>query len=150
MEKTQLTNKDDIFNLIVNCYQTDSDFINKYHEVSGSGLSSCIDRTVNDFYNHDVKIFSLETKGEFVGYFGQLQDWLTGFFIIPEKRTEEIKQAFWSEIVNNFNGYFNVGILSKNTPAKRFLMNNGCKFQKFELSPDGLGEIMIYSNKGDE
>lgn len=147
MEKILITDKNEIFDLIVNCYQTDSDFINKYHEISGSGLSSCIDRTVNDFYNHDVKVFSLKNEDEFIGYFGQLQDWLTGFFIIPTKRTEQVKQKVWNEIVNNFNGNFNVGILSKNAPAKKFLLKNGCEFQKFELSPDGLGEIMIY-NKG--
>lgn len=145
MEKILVINKDEIFDIVVNCYQTDNKFIKKYHELAGSSLSACIDRTASDFILNDVTIYKLLTdKSEFVGYFGQQNDWLTGFFIIPQMRTVDNKLAFWNLITEHFKNGFTVGMLLKNKPARNFLKKNGCISIRFEESKDGMGEIMQY------
>lgn len=137
----------EIFDLIVNCYQTDNAFIKNYHELSSSTLSACVDRTVSDFINNNVSVYKLTDKEELIGYFGEHDNWLTGFFIIPKKR-KEYKAKVWNQIVNHFKTNFNVGILIKNKPARQFLLTNGCISQRIQNSNDGIGEIMIYEKVG--
>jgi len=143
MHKT-LVSKTEIFDLIVNCYQTDETLIKNYHVLSGSSLSNCVDRTVLDIFNNDIVVYKLMIGNKLVGYFGQKNDWLAGFFIVPEFRKKDNKQAFWNVVCEHFNNCFKTAIYSKNIPAKKFLTNNGCKFERFETSEDGLGEIYMY------
>lgn len=137
----------EIFDLIVNCYQTDNAFIKNYHELSNSTLSMCVDRTVSDFINNNVNVYKLTDKEELIGYFGEYNNWLTGFFILPIKR-KEYKIKVWNQIINHFKTNFNIGILIKNKPARQFLMANGCVSLGLQNSNDGIGEIMIYKKVG--
>lgn len=143
----QLVSQSEIFDLIVNCYQTDNAFIKKYHELSGSTLSACVDRTVSDFINNNVNVYKLTDKEDLIGYFGEHNNWLTGFFILPNKR-KQYKTKVWNQVINHFDKDFNVGILLKNKPARKFLLNNGCITQEIQISNDGIGEIMIYKKVG--
>jgi hypothetical protein len=148
MEKILITNKDEIFDIIVNCYQTDKDLINKYHVISGSGLSACVDKTASDLILNNISVYKLIKDNKFVGYFGELNNNLTGFFIIPTMRTIEIKNLFWKTITEHFKDGFTVGIFLKNKRAIKFLKKNGCVSIGFENSENGIGEIMQYNKVG--
>lgn len=140
MEKLLLTQTDDIFNLIVNCYQTDVDLYTKFHVTPGS-LSKCVDRTVTDFLNHNIKIYKLEENGSLIGYFGEEDiDRLTGFFIIPKYRKTH-KNLVWNMIKSHFPNDFNTGIYTKNVRAAKFLKKMGGNIVDVVIEPDGFGEI---------
>lgn len=128
--------------MIRTCYESDINFIEKYHELSGQSLDVCINRTIYDLKN--VNVYGIFKESQLIGYFGDSNLWLTGFFIIPKYRN--LKKNVWNMINNHFNGSFNIGILSKNKPFIKFLKQNDCKFSHYEPSIDGLGEIYIKEN----
>lgn len=143
-----LIQNDDLLDVLTQCYASDPTFIKKYHELAGKSLATCIDRTYNDFIEHNVNSFVLVHENSVVGFFGEYvlsnEYWLTGFFVKPEHRTPELKKDVWNTIKEHFNDEFKVGMLSKNVPAKRFLQKNGCKFSHNEIYPDGLVEMFVY------
>lgn len=142
----KLLNNKEIPEMIRKCYESDKIFIEKYHELSGSSVNECINRSINDFFVNNIDIYSLYSNNKFVGYFGDNKaNWLVGFFIMPEMR--KYKKEVWNIIESHFDGNFKMGILTKNKPAKKFFIENGCKFSHCEFSLDGLGEIYIKENK---
>lgn len=143
----KLIDKNDIYSIIEECYSSDDNFIKNFHELNNASTSDCISRTANDLVKYDVKIFGLYNNDELVGYFGdelfENTNWLSGFFIIPKYR-KEFKTKIWEAIVNHFNSNFNVAMMVKNIPAKRYLLNNGCKFKKLIVTSDGIAEVFEY------
>lgn len=145
MTKKLLQDKE-IADIIRYCYESDNKFIENYHELAGYSLNDCTNRTVNDFKNYKIEVYSIYLNNNFIGYFGDnKQGWLTGFFIMPKMR--KYKKEVWNLIDSHFNGNFKIGILTHNKPAKKFFIENGCKFSHVEFSLDGLGEIYIKENK---
>lgn len=146
MLNKKLLKNEEVLEVIRKCYESDNVFIKKYHELSNSSLEECINRTVSDLISNNISIYGLYLNNNFIGYFGDnKKGWLTGFFIIPKMRKN--KKEVWNAINSHFNGNFKMGILTKNKPAKRFFIQNGCKFSHYELSFDGLGEIFIKETK---
>lgn len=143
MHKTLLS-KNEIFDVIVNCYQSDRDLISKFHVVSGSGLSSCVDRTVSDFINNDINIYSISDNNQFIGYFGESEGkFLNGFFIMPERRKSH-KNKVWKMIQSHFNNDFKAAIYSKNSRAVKFLTNNGGILEDIMITNDGIGQVFNF------
>ena len=143
--RKQLLSKNEIFDVIVNCYQSDNDLVNKYHVIAGSGLSSCVDRTVYDFVNNDISIYKVVDNKDFIGYFGEeiIEDelFLTGFFIMPQFRTSKTKDSFWNMVINHFNSDFKIGLYNNNTRAINFLEKQGCILDSEVKTQDGVGHI---------
>lgn len=129
--------------MIRKCYESDNDLINKFHVIAGSGLDSCIKRTVSEFKEMNLTIYTLEKDGKFFGYFGdELYDSgrnLTGFFIMPEFRKD--KTDFWKEVKNHFNEDVNIGIFTKNARASKFLLSGGCELIGKAMTKDGFCEV---------
>lgn len=142
----ELVNKAEIFDLIVNCYQSDLELVQNYHVLAGRGLSACIDRTASDFItSNTIKIFKLTKGDKFLGYFGDENgEFLTGFFIMPEFRDTKSKQSFWNTVVNHFKGSFNVGIFDNNIRAAKFLDKMGCVKASSVVTADGPGTFYVY------
>ena len=119
--------------MIRKCYESSPILINNYHVLAGSPVNKCIYRTVLDFKKWNVKVHTLEHDGKFVGYFGEelvgTENWLTGFFIMPEFR-KSLGKDFWNMVTEHFNGSFKAGLYSHNIPAIKFLMKNGCEMTK--------------------
>lgn len=138
MNKT-LVNTDQIFDLVVNCYQTDSDLISKFHVTPGN-LSECVDRTVSDFISNGVNVYKVEKGGDLVGYFGQIDNYLNGFFILPKYRANHKKEV-WDLISSHFDNDFKTAIFAKNYRASKFLKANGCILEQTVETVDGIGEI---------
>jgi hypothetical protein len=146
MIKRQLKNNE-ILKMIRICYESDLDFIAKYHVYSPADLDECIYKSVADLILNDIKIFILENNNELIGYFGEdvidNKKCLTGFFIVKDKR-KDYKKEFWSIIINHFDNNFKVAVHNINKPAKYFLRVNGCKFIENIEAPNGVGAIFEY------
>lgn len=134
----------DVYNVLYTCYESDPELIAKFHVTSGSGLDSCVDKTFNDFFYNGVDVYSVEKDDKFVGYFGSLNGYLNGFFIMPEFRTEEGKKEFWNTIVDHFNGSFETAIFDKNTRAASFLLKHGCTLDRSINTDSGSGKVYSY------
>lgn len=143
MNKQLLTTKE-IFDVIVNCYQTDSDLTSKFHILAPASLSSCIDRTVSDLMFNDVNVYKLTDGDEFIGYFGDIgSEWLTGFFVMPSKRKSHSVKV-WETIKSHFNGEFKTSIFAKNTRAAKYLKKNGCIVGENLITAEGLGTTYVF------
>lgn len=116
--------------LLTECFATDPDLLAKWHIKAGSGLDSCVEKTFQDLIEARVLIFRVTNDQETVGYFGKEyfegENYLTGFFIKPQFRSQ--KSDFWALIQNEFNGAFLCGLYKKNKPAIGFI-------QKFKGQP---------------
>lgn len=128
MLKIKLYNTE-ILGMLRNCYESDVEHILSVHITGDKGLDYCIDRTLADLVLNDVIVYAIYNNTEFMGYFGDESGYLTGFFLMPNKR-KDFKKDFWNEIVKHFNGSFKAGIYNKNEPAKKFLTKNGCNLIK--------------------
>lgn len=148
MIKRLIDNNTELYDLIADCYESDARFIADYHVMNGSSLEKCINKTVEDLYCHDASVYKLTDSGEFVGYFGEFDlggvKSLTGFFLMPSKRTELYKNELFNTMVDHFNGNFSVAIAVKNTPALNYLKNRGCTSKRFEQFPFGLAEVLEF------
>lgn len=114
------------------CYSQDKELIEKYHVTSGSSLTDCIAKTIEDFKNlHESFEFHIIKKDEEIfGYFGTEfingVNFLTSFFILPQFRNKENSKEFFSMVRNHFNNEsFITGIYAKNTRAESWLKKNG-------------------------
>ena len=119
----------DYKNIILECFKTDPELIEKWHIESNNNLEICVDRTFNDMKQANVKFYKLEINNEIIGYFGHeicgSTDYLTGFFIKPKYRNSEYIKQFWNNVYNIFNNKpFYCGIYRKNKKAYDFLIKN--------------------------
>jgi len=146
----RLLNNDELMGMIRKCYESDKEHMLKYHITAELGLDYCVNRTLFDFVLSNINAYALEHDGKFVGYFGDEwcspDRWLTGFFIMPEFR-KNLKVDVWNMIVDHFNGPFKSGLYSKNEPAKKFLMKNGCKLLEEKSAPLGHACIFQFSKE---
>lgn len=148
LQYNQLDN-DEIRDMISYCYNSDKDRILMVHVTGEMGLEYSIDRTTSDLIDNNIKTYELlDSNNNFIGYFGEEgvfgDRWFTGFFIMPEYRTDSIKDDVWNTIVNHFNGRFNVGVYNKNIPFKKFLIKYGCKL----FFSAQAGEVYTFVRKG--
>lgn len=144
MKKIHITDITDIESVIRECYSSDKDVVNKFHVVAGQGLDNCVKRTVNDLIMNDVNVYKLLNQdGTLLGYFGEKYGWLVGFFLMPQFRQDH-KNVFWNTIKSHLGDKFKIGIFSKNSRAKSFLIKNGCVVDYSLPTEDGLGEILSY------
>ncbi len=146
----RLLNNDEWYGLINKCYKSDPVHMVKVHASGELGIEYCIMKEVLDLSSGNVNIFALEDNNEFIGYFGDEwcspDRWLTGFFIMPEKR-KTYKKEVWNTILNHFNCPFKSGLYTRNVPAKKFLLKNGCKLVKEINAPLGFACVFEYDNK---
>lgn len=134
----------DYKNIILECFSTDKDLIEKWHIVSGSGLENCTNKTVDDLKEFKVNVYKLTQDNKLIGYFGiENNTHLTGFFIKPEFRNKEIIQEFWNIVDSKFNNTYMIGIFKKNVPAMKFLE----KKTSIRLEPNNQSVFFIV-NKG--
>lgn len=126
----KLLNNKEISETIRKCYESDAEHMLKVLFDKEHGLDYSIKRTVNDFIDHGILLYGLYDNEEFIAYFGEEsynnEKYLTGFFIMPTKR-KDYKKQFWNEVVKHFNGNFKAYMSDSNLPAKKFLINFGCK-----------------------
>lgn len=115
--------------ILSHCYAADRELVEKWHQIAGSGLNACIDREFADLKAANINFFKVSDEKKFVGYFGKEvfagKEFLTGFFIMPELRTERIKDNFWRLAKSNFKSPFLCGLFEKNIPANRFVSARG-------------------------
>lgn len=137
------------------CFSNDEELINKWHIVAGSGLTNCINKTISDFGKMDesFKFYTIEKFGYLFGYFGTEQingnNFLTGFFIMPEFRNKDGFKEFWNVVSNHFsNESFIVGIYSKNIRAANWLEKSGGKPSKEIITSEGAGKYYKFSGLG--
>ena len=138
MNKTLLKNSE-VFDVIVNCYQSDSELVSKYHVTPGK-LSDCVDRTVSDLLNNNVNVYKIQVNDKFIGYFGESEGkYLNGFFVMPKERKNNAD--VWNVIKAHFSGSFKTAVFSKNTRAIKFLKKNNCKIIEAVDTEDGAGFV---------
>lgn len=146
MLKREIRNNE-IPEMLHTCYESDPDFIAKYHVYSGLSLEECIYKSIADLILNDIKVYVLEDNNQLIGYFGEdtidNKPCLTGFFIVKEHRKLH-KNAFWDSVIDHFNKDFKVAVHNKNKPAKYFLRASGCKFIENVTTLNGEGAIFEY------
>lgn len=151
MDKVLIKNKQELTDLITKCYESDPYFISNYHATHGYSLNSCVNTTINDLTNDcDVDVYALYNNNSLIGYFGEEKDgldkWMTGFFILKDKRSL-FKKEVWDSIVNHFDNNFLTCIYFKNESAKKFLTKNGCTLMTNIPSINGLSSVFAYSKE---
>jgi hypothetical protein len=122
--------------LILECFKTDPELIEKWHIEAPASVENCAKRTTEDLKKANVSVYELiDTKNNTIGYFGKEilnnNEYLSGFFIKPEYRNKETIKEFWNcvNLIMDNNQFF-CGIYKKNTKAYSFLMkNNGFPFE---------------------
>lgn len=139
MEKILLKNSE-VFDVIVNCYQSDNELVSKFHVTPGN-LSGCVDRTVSDLLNNNVNVYKIQENDRFIGYFGESEgQYLNGFFVMPKERPV-YTASVWNLIKDHFGNPFNTAIFAKNDRAVKFLKKNDCKIIEVVNTDDGVGFI---------
>ncbi len=115
-------------------FSSDKNLIDKWHIISGSGLDSCVNKTIEDLKTQtfsDFKFFVVLNDEEFIGYFGVENEgkYLTTIFIAPEFRNN--KKEFLKLIAPYVQDTFESAIYSKNIPCMRFFNKLGKEKSKF-------------------
>lgn len=123
------TYQEDYKDILLDCFITDEDLLNKYHVSAPATLNQCVERTHSDLMSAYVQVYSLEENEEVIGYFGiEIGTYLTGFFIKPEYRNSKYIKEFWNIVNNMFNQkQFYCGVYKKNDRAIEFLKKNNGK-----------------------
>lgn len=120
--------------LLNECFETDTDLLQKWHIESGNGLEQCVERTYKDLKSANVAIFKLDYNNDLAGYFGiEGGNFLSGFFLKPEFRKKPFVELFWSEVDKQFKDpIYYAGLYKKNTPAINFLSKRGKVYLEFD------------------
>lgn len=125
----------DISTLILECFATDTELLEKWHIEAPASLEICAAKTTKDLLDLKVSVYCIEKHNKVIGYFGKEivddNQFLTGFFIKPEYRTKNNIKEFWNKVNTIMGGTsFFCGIYKKNKRAYNFLMkNNGIPFE---------------------
>jgi hypothetical protein len=129
---------------IVQCYNSDPDLIEKFHVLAPTDKTEATAHTIHTFMQmadtSSFEVFDCYVNKVFSGYFGiqviavpavgKVQ-FLSGFFIMPEFRTDEYKKQFIKSIKKRFpNNKIMTVIFNKNTRAIRFFEKLGGKVQE--------------------
>jgi hypothetical protein len=129
--------------MLTECFDSDPALLTHWHIAAGTGLESCVERTLNDLGS--VTVYKLMNDQDLIGYFGKEEAdgelFLTGFFIKPKFRKIEVISKFWSIVLTEFKRPFFCGLYEKNKPAISFIQRFGA-YEVTELNlPDGLAKI---------
>lgn len=127
--------------VISDCYKTDQSLLDNYHILAPTTLNEAISHTCKTFLDISnralFEMFECTLDDKFIGYFGvehislsggKIQ-MLNGFFLLPEYRTKEVKEAFLkciSKKITDGKGFI-TGIYSKNERAIRFFESMGAE-----------------------
>lgn len=147
MFTVEKTNK--LSEVITSAFASDNSLINNWHIVSGSGLSSCVENTVNVLTNEshsDFEFFTITEEDKFVGYFGREANGsiLSTFFIAPDYRSQ--KDSVWSEICSHMEPKFASGIYNKNRPCIKFYETKGNLIETLKM-PNGQVSVYVFEGK---
>lgn len=111
------------------CFAADEALLRRWHIVAGKGLNACVDKTFRDLQVAGVTFYKVVAEDELVGYFAKEnfydKEFLTGFFIMPDLRNDEVKLRFWSLLKSQFEVPFHCGLYEKNLPANKFIKSRG-------------------------
>lgn len=109
--------------IILDCFNSDPELIQKWHIESNSSLENCVNRTYTDLKKYKVNFYKLSIENTLVGYFAiENNKFLTGFFLKPEFRTKDYIIDFWNIVDNKFDNSYMIGIFKKNEKARNFLL----------------------------
>jgi hypothetical protein len=141
--------------VIETCYRSDADLTEKYHILAPVTPEEAIKHTCGVFSKaadtNKFEMYECRWNGEFMGYYGleiliiqnvgKIQV-LTGFFVMPDYRTDEIKKAFLEHVKSKFpSGKILTYIFSKNKRARGFFARNGGEvIETITNLIDGVGE----------
>jgi hypothetical protein len=131
--------------VLLECFGSDRELLNRWHIVAGSGAEACADKTLSDLRESSVLFFRLTQESNLAGYFGKEvhheKEYLTGFFLMPIYRTDEGRKDFWKVIEMNFKSPFYCGLYEKNIPANKFIQRHGGKPIKRTGIKDGVAVL---------
>ena len=128
------------------CFKSDEELLKQWHIFAGKGLSACVERTFRDLQIASVQFFKVVVADELVGYFAKEacgdKEYLSGFFLMPDMRTDEVKKTFWNLVRSQFDQPFFCGLWEKNIPACKFIESRGGRnVQRIRLAD---GEAVLY------
>lgn len=142
--------------IIETCYNSDSEMLEKFHILAPTDVQTAVKHTLKTLSKASdtgtIKIYECTAEEKFMGYFGievipiqnegKIQA-LTGFFIMPEFRTKEYKQAFIEHIKDQFpSRSILTYIFTKNTRARGFFARYGGNvLDTITNLIDGVGEV---------
>lgn len=141
--------------VIETCYNSDPEMISKFHILAPTDVEKAVQHTLKTLfkasYTGTIKIYECAFDRKFMGYFGleiipiqnegKIQV-LTGFFIMPEFRTDECKKEFVDHLREQFpSKSILTYIFSKNTRARGFFARHGGQvLNTITNLIDGVGE----------
>ena len=132
--------------LILECFKTDPELLEKWHICAPDSLEKCVDNTITVMQLNKVSVYSLTINNNIIGYFGleyfNNQKYLTGFFIKPEYRNKEMFELFWNVINKKFGKNYYAGVYKKNERAVNFLLKSG-GIKAWENTESGSVFIMM-------
>lgn len=121
----------DFESVIRECYNSDSELIEKYHIMAPTTLDKAVDKTVEDFKGAATfSMYRIDKNGKLLAYFGREKTklvTLTGFFIMPEFRTKEFVTDFWRIVRSKMPSTFYCAVFTKNERAIKFLKKKNFK-----------------------
>lgn len=118
------------------CFETDSELVDKWHICAPSDVNTCVRRTYYDLKNSpSLKFYVIhcitEDTDEIAGFFGTEHidgvRFMTSFFIKPKYRNKETLSYFWDSVEDKTGMNFITAIYAHNTRAQRFLEKNNFK-----------------------
>lgn len=143
---------DNYQNLLRRCFSTDASLVNIFHIKAGEGVKVCAENT------HEVlkslqgfDFYALYDTDKSIGYFGIEHyggsTFLTGFFLNPDYRTDEVKKWFWKQVDKKASvDTLYCGIYKKNTRAKRFLEKSGFEHMH-DRTLDGVTVTQLFKKE---
>lgn len=119
----------DYLDILLDLYKEDPKLAKQYHNIAGSNSDTCAHDENKRYLDSDTyTMYVLKDEKKNLAYFGhevhENKNFLTGFFIRPELRTEEFKQTFWNTIQEKIGYPCYSSLPLNNTRAIRFLMAN--------------------------
>ena len=126
------------------CYNTDTDFLNKYHSIKGITTEQAIEREY-DMMNKAVTserfdCYEIFIDKSFAGYFNleeyNKKSFLGGFFILPNYRTKGNIIKFWQLIKARLDGDIGCVLYDSNIKAINFIKKAGFKVTDNKILTD--------------
>lgn len=127
--KATLTPTTQLRNILLECWQYDSDLLSRYHVAAPADLDTCVNRTLSDLNNsgdrHELYVIR-DLKESPAGFFLKAgSSYLREFWIAPRCRGPQDSAALWSELQSCFNGDFIAFALARDTRAIAFFRTVG-------------------------
>lgn len=121
----QIQKSTDLRNLLIDIYNDEPEFHATRYKKIGEGENGYVNQTLALFVLKKVKVNELYIEDKRIGYFGDHEGNLTGFFLKKEYRTPEYKNDFINTIKSYFGKEFNVCLPKSNERAIKFLNKMG-------------------------